>query len=116
MSVNIAMTIEGTTLAPQTISSSLADVIANAQDIPFTGTLTSSFAEYSPPNSNCSRLLLIPAWNGTNDITFGGASGDTGVDLGSLWEFAFIPCKGTSNVYLKCASNTNAPTLVGVWL
>ena len=115
MSVSVGLSLTGTALAPETISANLADLIASAQDIPQNITLTNSFVSYPPPNTSCSRLLIIPTWNGNNDITIAGNASDTGVNKGSLWTFDFQAVKGSSTVYLKCASSTNAPTAILVW-
>jgi hypothetical protein len=116
MSVTVGLSLTGTALAPETISANLADLIASAQDIPQNIALTSSFVSYPPPNTSCSRLLIIPTWNGNNDITIAGAGGDTGINKGSLWVFDYEAVKGSSPLFLKCASSTNSPSAILVWL
>jgi hypothetical protein len=117
MADQVTLTIEGTELAG-TVSEELSDSLPDAQGIEQEITLTTSFVGYTAPNASVSRLLIIPTWtnDAANAITHAGASGDTGYSLGSLWEFAYVPVAANTEVYLKCASSTNAPTATLRWL
>lgn len=108
-------------LGDSSISNTLTETISNPQEVPALATLTSSFVEYSPPNSNVTRCLVVPVagtWDaGANDITIAGNGSDTGVNYGSNWGFAYVPIKGASaNLYMKCASSTNPPQVNLFWI
>lgn len=115
MSITSTLTLSGSGIPNGTYNTNQAEVIASPLEQPVNITLTTSYVAYAAP-SGATRLVLYPNYaGGANNIFQAGGSGDTGVNMGSNWQFAYIPVSAGVSVYLKCASGTSIPPLVGVW-
>ncbi len=100
------LTSAGTSLpSGATTDGPLTDTLASAVKTAGTLTLSTSFQQITVP-STANNLCLFMTGNAIN-ITIAGASGDTGINLGSGWTWVRLPIVGgTTTFWVKAASGT----------
>jgi hypothetical protein len=100
----------GTTNQAPLTNSSTAGLSGNSGTL----ALSTSFQAIAVPSGAQLLTVTVTSWPSANDVTYAGASGDTGTNLGNTtWSLLHIPVKGgtQTNVYFKCASASNVPSV-----